>query len=871
MAKIVLAELDIDIQAMLKSASEVKQVIDGLKNNQKALAEQGDTSSKQFVQNAADLKVLSTEYNASVKAIAGNTKATADNANRTELLALALGQEVQSIAEAREQNKLLNKLRNETNLTTEQGAADVLALNKALDLNNDFIKDNADAYLAQKINIGNYSGSMKEALQTMNPFNGGIAGFTERAQAAGGVMPLMQAGLKGVTAGIRGATVASLAFIATPLGAVLAIIAGIVAVVVGAFKFMTASMNSTEAGSQKLAKVTAAISGVFQGLFMVVKPLGEFMGKVFIKYFELAAAAVDKAMKVISEGLKLLGFDSAAKGVDKFSKAMSDGSKAAVDLAVAQGKLDIAQRQAQKTQLDYQKSAEKLRQIRDDESLTMSQRIQANKDLGIVLKNQLKDELAIAYLALDTANKRVKAEDKSKEALDQQAEALTKISDIQERVSGQESEQLVNTNSLRKEGADKAKEYADKATEANNKRIDNLIGKSEQEFALLQEKNRFESESLETQKMLATEEVKILNQKLKNKRISQTEYETEKLRIENDIKQKATENETAELERLKTFNDKKKELQNQLDIEKTAGEAEKAALKLTQDLEKHLAELELIKATETEKNELRKLITEQYNLDVQALTDKAATEMAQKQADFNIKEINYQQQKNDIQVGLAQQLGNSLLSVLGDSLGAQLAAIALDAILQIVKIRIATSAAQQINLANATALVLTPLGPAAYATALATNAALGASSKLQQAGILASAAVSAGTTVAKKFESGGIQEVGGNRHSQGGTMFYGSDGTTFEAEQGEGIGVLNRGAFASFMDFNNNHSSGGVSRPNFMAGGGIITQGVQSNTNNLDMGALLQAIQSLPAPVVSVQEFHNVSNNLVRVVNGADF
>jgi hypothetical protein len=44
---------------------------------------------------------------------------------------------------------------------------------------------------------------------------------------------------------------------------------------VGAFKFMTASMNSTEA--EPKCKVTAAISeGVFQGLFMVVKPLGEF-------------------------------------------------------------------------------------------------------------------------------------------------------------------------------------------------------------------------------------------------------------------------------------------------------------------------------------------------------------------------------------------------------------------------------------------------------------------------------------------------------------------------------------------------------------------------------------------------------------------
>jgi hypothetical protein len=50
----------------------------------------------------------------------------------------------------------------------------------------------------------------------------------------------------------------------------------------------------------------------------------------------------------------LLGFTNAAKGVDTFTNAIKDGSAAAV-LAAAQGKLDIAQRQAQKTQLDYQK------------------------------------------------------------------------------------------------------------------------------------------------------------------------------------------------------------------------------------------------------------------------------------------------------------------------------------------------------------------------------------------------------------------------------------------------------------------------------------------------------------------------------------
>jgi hypothetical protein len=46
---------------------------------------------------------------------------------------------------------------------------------------------------------------------------------------------------------------ASLVFSNT-VGAAIGLLALAVGVVVGAFKFMTASLNSTEAGSQKLAK-----------------------------------------------------------------------------------------------------------------------------------------------------------------------------------------------------------------------------------------------------------------------------------------------------------------------------------------------------------------------------------------------------------------------------------------------------------------------------------------------------------------------------------------------------------------------------------------------------------------------------------------
>jgi len=49
MAKIVIAELDIDVQAMLASTSQVKKSIDDLKKSQAELVKSGDTNSKAFV------------------------------------------------------------------------------------------------------------------------------------------------------------------------------------------------------------------------------------------------------------------------------------------------------------------------------------------------------------------------------------------------------------------------------------------------------------------------------------------------------------------------------------------------------------------------------------------------------------------------------------------------------------------------------------------------------------------------------------------------------------------------------------------------------------------------------------------------------
>ena len=103
-------------------------------------------------------------------------------------------------------------------------------------------------------------------------------------------------------------------------------------------------------------------------------------------------------------------------------------------------------------------------------------------------------------------------------------------------------------------------------------------------------------------------------------------------------------------------------------------------------------------------------------------------------------------------------------------------------------------------------------------------------------------------------------------------MFTGADGTRFEAEQGELIGVMNRNAASHFMAFNNAFPAGG-SAPNYFAGGGIVSREIASPGLNTDELAtkIAQANRSIPAPVVAVQDIITQGNSYVQVRDGANF
>lgn len=863
MAKIVIAELEIDIDALLKSTSDLKKEIDKVKNAQKELAASGQSSSEAFIENEAVLKSLNSAYASNVKAITESGKATANQVTQAELLNQALNTEVTSIAEARQQNQLLNKLRNETNATTKEGQAQIAALNKKLDENNDFIKENADAYLKQKINIGNYAESVKEAAQSINPLNGGLSGFISRSQEAGGVMPLLSNGIKGVISGIGGMIKASLAFIATPIGAVIAAIGLVVGILVSVFRNLDPVLDKIEQG---FAAVSAVIDTVRQTIVAVVtgaKSLGEAFSGLGGRMSQAAndAAKLKDAQQDLADVMR------------SQEVANAKASQQYDELIVKSKNRTLSEEQ----RIAYIQQAQKIEEANFKQRAALAQAdlknaIEAARIKGDLsdqeLKNLQKNTMAYGNYLLNTG----RITEAELEAIKKAELGKIKIQDETtkrlEKAQNAEDKLAEKAQERKEKEAAAAEKAEEKRRELAQKRIDDLIAKQESELRLLQEKNRFEEDAVKKQETLAAKELDILKTKLNNKKISQAEYDAQALAIENNTEEVKRQKEEKDLENLKTFEAKKRDLQNQIDIQNAATDAEKDALKLTQDLEKQLLELETIEANETQKAELKKLILEQYNNEVAKLTDEAATRQLEKQRDFDLQEIEYQKQKSDAIIGLAQQLGQQLLSVLGDSLAGQIAAIALDAVIQIAKLKIATSSAQQVNLANATALSLTPLGPAAMVTAKATNAALGISSKLQQKGILTSAAISGVGAVARKLEQGGIQEIGGNRHAQGGTKFYGEDGTMFEAERGEGIGVLNRRAFGAFMDFNNSFNGGSSSR-GFFEGGGIITQGVRPN--NFDISSITEALANIPAPIVAVEEIQTVGNRYVSVKENANF
>lgn len=111
--------------------------------------------------------------------------------------------------------------------------------------------------------------------------------------------------------------------------------------------------------------------------------------------------------------------------------------------------------QQQGLNLQYLQAAELQRQLRDDTSLSLEERLAANEELGRILEEQMAQESAILdeKIRIATAELAIDKDNHEKKLALMQLEVVERA-ELNERITGQRSEQLVNQVGLEKEAAD---------------------------------------------------------------------------------------------------------------------------------------------------------------------------------------------------------------------------------------------------------------------------------------------------------------------------------------------------------------------------------------------------------------------------------
>lgn len=576
--KIKLADFDIDVDELLKRTQSVKQRIDEIKAEMKEMAKAGDTSSEAFINNAVSLKELNKEYNNQLKVLGEVASANGKVIPLEQQLDTIMRRETKTINDLRKQNSDLLKTRNNLNLENEEHQKLLVEINAQYDRNIQLIKENVSEREKEQMSIGGYANAIREVIGETGLLNQAMG---EQTNIVNNVLVVFQkfspvfnqfnTELNNIFMGFRNATKASEEMTASQklLAAAngitinslkllrLALIGTGIGAIVVAIGSLVAYLSSSEKAANRFSKIMKTLGGILRELMRVLEPLGEFLMDRIEEGFKLAGNAALLMFSIISKGLAGLGFEKAAASVDKFANSMINASKQAQVLADMEEKYTEAQRHANSVMLDFQRQAERLRQVRDDENKTMAARIAANEQLGEVLTKQLNTEKNIAIQALAIANLRIAQDGRTAENLDAQAEAMEKILDIEERISGQQSEQLTNRISLQNEATQKAQEAAQKRIDSMNEELELFVSQQDIRARTLEE-------DLQLEQQISDRRKAILQAELDAKLISQQKYETEVQNLNNELARRQAEISVAAVER------ELSQLENRVDIEREA-------------------------------------------------------------------------------------------------------------------------------------------------------------------------------------------------------------------------------------------------------------------------------------------------------------
>ncbi len=493
----IIYEVEIDQASLNKQVVELQKRINGLKAEQRDLNKafkEGSISAEEYAKEQVrikqELKSASTEQRKYNRQIELADKATKANANSLEQLSSQYSLAVQQLK----------------------------SMEDALERNEDGTLQVTQAYLDQAETVKELKDSLDEANSALGNNTGNVGNYGEAIREAIGANVGFVDGFDNLKKSL----------ISNPIGLVALAVAGLVSVT----KQLFDQFSETKRGSDLLAESSAALTAVVKPLKDVVFQLFENGTRAFNSIVRLAGGMdgdLSPAIKFATAGLQSMvgllglaadGLEALEEGLGLDNENLSNAVGLIRDLADEQRELEVQSRRLIKEE-------EALKNIRDDETQSIADRIAANEELGrketeriqALIANQQK-----TIRALELRNDLLGDQQLTQEQINEVVDARRELEDLQEESIGRQNEQIVNQVQLKRELVD----------------IQNEINASSLELEILQGKivegSREELERRkESLRLQAEADIQAAGDNAERRKLLETNLQVELLKLDKDF------------------------------------------------------------------------------------------------------------------------------------------------------------------------------------------------------------------------------------------------------------------------------------------------------------------------------------------------
>lgn len=820
----VIFTLEVDQDKALAGLVQVEKEQERLKKGAKELREEykkGEITSEEFAQSQVQIQQAQRSLSKEKQELIKQSKV-----------------EVGSFNELKQKTAELIKERNSLNITTDKGKQRFQDINKQIKTNTDELKKGEEAGGNFGRSVGDYSKGVGEAAKGL---------------------PILGSGINSASSALGGMTKASLAFLATPLGAVL----GAIVVVLGSLK---AAFTSSEEGENKFAKITAVVSTLVGNFVDLLASLGE----IIIDAFENPQEAVESFANLIKENITNR-FEGLVELIPQLGKAISLLFKGEFSQAG-----EVAVNAVTKVATGIDNVTGKLKQASEATKEFINEQLREAELAGKVADMRAKSDIIERKLIIerakiesDIAELRLKAREEDRFSASERKQFLIEARNLQDNLLTKENEVLVLRrdaitleNTFSRTNKENKKKEAEAIAAVNQKETERLnqARQIQRELNTLSKQEQANQKSKEAaiQKVADEEEKRLMDLAKREEKAFQ---DLQDFRVQEAIKaqQRITENEELSLEeRLRAADEiAKKELE--LLAQQTAVKLEN--VQLTEDEITRIQEEEKARRDEIERARVEK---KEELANEEAKKDKEKAKIGE---DAN-------KEANESILSGTKDLTNNIIALTGENEAIQKGAAIVDVGINLQK---------EISAINANAAA----NPA--------NAVTGGGAGAAQSGILTGIAIgkaALGTAAILALAEGG--EVTGPSHAGGGVKYFNTGGSfkspasAIELEGGEGVmkksamssgkrftvsGTPRQIGSALNMSFGGRSwsgASGGVTPLKFQDGGFFSQQSTSAVNSQADLtNDIIQAQANMPPVFVSVREFNDVGKRVTTKENRA--